>query len=114
MRLISIPTAQMSMLSLMGGLGRAFFKPGTPTSSSRDAEPFYWKVMHVDEDGVLQRSTVRVLSLHADLRRLTVWSDSLGRECVLRTSRIVEISDLQSGRKVNLYRWMADQQKQPA
>ena len=68
--------------------------------------------MYMEERGVLKKSTVRVITLHTDLRRLTVWCDALGRECVLKISRIVEASDLQSGRKVNLHRWIVSQQSQ--
>jgi hypothetical protein len=65
--------------------------------------------MYIDENGVLQRSTVRVIALHPDMRRLTVWCDALGRESTLKISKIVEASDLNSGRKVNLHRWLATQ-----
>ena len=110
MRLNSNPMTAMGMLAFMDGLGRAFFKPTGPAPSRPDPGPFYWKVMYIDENGVLRRSTIRVITLHTDLRRLTVWCDALGRECVLKISKIVEASDLQSGRKVNLHRWMANQQ----
>jgi len=110
MRLNSNPGAATGMFAFMDGLGRAFFNPGgQQPSSKRDPGPFYWKVMYIDEDGVLRRSTVRVIALNPDLRRLTVWSDALGRECTLKISKIVEANDLQSGRKVNLHRWMATQ-----
>ncbi|MDI1270971.1 MAG: hypothetical protein PSV40_17955 [Polaromonas sp.] len=99
------------MFAFMDGLGRALFKPSAPAEPrSPDPGPFYWKVMFIDQNGVLQKSTVRVITLHSDLRRLTVWCDALGRECVLKISKIVEASDLQSGRKVNLHRWLVGQQ----
>ncbi|CAH0349434.1 hypothetical protein [Aquabacterium sp. CECT 9606] len=112
MRLTSNPMAAMGMFALMDGLGRALFKPSGPAPHQPDPGPFYWKVMYIDDNGMLQRSTMRVITLHTDLRRLTVWCDALGRECVLKISKIVEASDLQSGRKVNLHRWMASQKTQ--
>ncbi|MGH6647157.1 hypothetical protein [Aquabacterium sp.] len=115
MRLInSNPSVTTGMFAFMDGLGRAFFKPGAPSPVPRDPGPFYWKVMYIDDNGVLQRSTVRVIALHPDMRRLTVWCDALGRESTLKISKIVEASDLQSGRKVNLHRWMATQRSQAA
>jgi hypothetical protein len=113
MRLNSNPGVATGMFAFMDGLGRAFFKPAGPAPARRDPGPFYWKVMYIDEDGVLCRSTVRVIALNPDMRRLTVWSDALGRECTLKISKIVEASDLQSGRKVNLHRWMATQGSRP-
>ncbi len=110
MRLNSNPMTAMGMLTFMDGLGRALFKPSGPPPSRQEPGPFYWKLMYIDENGLLRRSTVRVITLHPDMRRLTVWSDALGRECVLKISKIVEASDLHSGRKVNLHRWMAGQQ----
>lgn len=108
MRLNTNPGVATGMFAFMDGLGRALsFKASTPVRY--DLGPFYWKVMYIDEDGVLRRSNVRVIALHPDLRRLTVWSDALGRECILKISKIVEANDLQSGRKVNLHRWMATQ-----
>jgi|GWRWMinimDraft_5_1066013.scaffolds.fasta_scaffold00909_4 hypothetical protein len=113
MRINSNPMTAMGMFAFMDGLGRAFFKPSGPAAPMPpDPGPFYWKVMYIDENGVLQKSTVRVITLHTDLRRLTVWCDALGRECVLKISKIVEASDLLSGRKVNLHRWMVGQQTQ--
>ncbi|RZK99819.1 MAG: hypothetical protein EOP36_18020 [Rubrivivax sp.] len=110
MRLInSNPGVAAGMFAFMDGLGRAFFKPAVPEPPRRDPGPFYWKVMFIDDHGVLRRSTVRVIALHPDMRRLTVWCDALGRECTLKISKIVEANDLQSGRKVNLHRWMASQ-----
>lgn len=108
MRLInSNPGVTTGMFAFMDGFGRAFFKPND--TARREPGPFYWKVMYIDEDGVLQRSTVRVISLHPDMRRLTVWCDALGREHTVKISKIVEANDLHSGRKVNLHRWMASQ-----
>lgn len=110
MRLInSNPGVTTGMFAFMDGFGRALFKPHGADAAKREPGPFYWKVLYIDENGVLQRSTVRVITLHPDMRRLTVWCDALGREHTVKISKIVEASDLQSGRKVNLHRWMAAQ-----
>ncbi|RZI86382.1 MAG: hypothetical protein EOP38_01720 [Rubrivivax sp.] len=110
MRLNSGAAAAVGMFALMDGIGRVLFKPGASVAAKREG-PCYWSVMYIDEDGILRRSTIRVIALHADMRRLTVWSDAMGRECMLKISKIVEASDLHSGRKVNLNRWLASQQQ---
>jgi hypothetical protein len=104
----------MGMFAFMESLGRALFKPQDAATSHHKQGPFYWSVMYIDENGVLRRSTVRVISVQPGTRFLKVWSDVLGREGLLKISKIVEASDLQSGRKVNLPRWLAFQQRHPA
>ncbi len=98
------------MFDFMDSLGRVLFRPSGPALAPRDPGPFYWDLMYLDENGALRRSTIRVIALHADSRRMTVWSDALGGECILKISKIVEASDLQTGRKVNLHRWIANHQ----
>jgi len=116
MRLNSDASATMGMgvFAFMESIGRALFKPQEAAASRREQGPFYWSVMYIDENGVLRRSTMRVISVLPDQRSLKVWSDALGRECLLKISKIVEASDLQSGRKVNLPRWLAVQQRHVA
>jgi hypothetical protein len=111
MRLQSNAMAVGGMFAFMEGISRALFKPQGAAVPRGEQGPYYWSVMYIDENGVLRRSTMRVISVHPDMRRLTVWSDALGRECALKISKIVEASDLQSGRKVNLPRWLATQQR---
>jgi hypothetical protein len=66
----------------------------------------YWSVMHVDENGLLQKSTVRVLDVQLDLRSLTVWCQADGHQRTLRLSKVVEAVDISSGRRIHLQHWL--------
>jgi hypothetical protein len=115
MRLNSNANAAMGVFAFMESLGRVlFFRPEGGALTRREHGPYYWSIMFIDENGLLCRSNIRVIAVLPDMRRIKVWSDTLGRECVLKVSRIVEASDLQSGRRVNMTRWLAAQQSRVA
>jgi len=66
-----------------------------------------WEIVYVEDSGEMLLSTVQVLGVDTRTRRLTAWCSRSGREREFRLSRIARAQDLQSGRSVNLSRWLA-------
>jgi hypothetical protein len=71
------------------------------------ATGWYWDVVYIEDNGEMLMSTLHVLGVNSQTRRLMAWCNSSGRERQFRLSRIASAMDLQSGRRVNLSRWMA-------
>lgn len=95
------------MLAYLTGIGRAIFHH--QDQGARQAGEQYWAVMHIDANGVLQNTTVRVISVHPGLRSVTVRREADEQDIILRISRIVEAIDIRSGRRVDLPKWLDSQ-----
>lgn len=52
-----------------------------------------WAVLYIDDNAVMQRTHVRVLSVGPVERRLVGWCSAKGRERAFRVSKIVEARD---------------------
>lgn len=78
--------------------------------AERQFEPLArWAIMHIDQDGALQRDTVDILEA-MPLQRLILVRQGPGHEPrVIRVSRIMEAIDVPTGRKVMLDRWILTQ-----
>lgn len=77
--------------------------------AERQFEPLAkWSVMHLDQDGELQRSNAVDVLEAMPLERLILvrFGPELAPQ-VIKISRIVEAIDLPTGRKVILDRWLA-------
>lgn len=64
----------------------------------------HWELVHVDDDGILQFTMVRVLKINPTSRRMTAWCASRGCERVFKLSKIVKATDVRSGARVNIAR----------
>ncbi|RRS03759.1 hypothetical protein EIP75_14350 [Aquabacterium soli] len=77
--------------------------------SQRQFEPLArWKLMHVDRDGELQSVIVDVLEAVPLERLILVRRSPEDEPLVIKTSRVVEAVDVQTGQKVMLDRWLVD------
>ena len=92
------------MLAYLSGIGRAIFHH--QDQGAHQTGDQYWAVMHIDTNGVLQNTTVRVISVHPGLRSVTVRREADEQDIILRISRIVEAIDIRSGRRVDLAKWL--------
>lgn len=83
------------------GIAWAVFKP-------REASGLAcWSVLYLDDNAVMQRTQVRVLSVWPTERRLVGWCSANGRERAFKVSKIVEARDAASGTPIDVERWMA-------
>ncbi|MDI1260352.1 hypothetical protein [Aquabacterium sp.] len=99
------PASQSTgMLAYLAGIRRAIFHH--QDQALLQAGDQYWAVMHIDTNGVLQNTTVRVISVHPGLRSVTVRREADEQDIILRISRIVEAIDIRSGRRVDLAKWL--------
>ncbi|MBC7699477.1 hypothetical protein [Aquabacterium sp.] len=97
-------TSSTGLLAYLTGIGRAIFHH--QDHDAQQASDQYWAVMHIDTNGVLQNTTVRVISVHPGLRSVTVRREADEQDIILRISRIVEAIDIRSGRRVDLAKWL--------
>jgi hypothetical protein len=97
-------TSSTGMLAYLTGIGRAIFHHHD--EGTHPAGDQYWAVMHIDTNGVLQNTTVRVISVHPGLRSVTVRREADEQDIILRISRIVEAIDIRSGRRIDLAKWL--------
>jgi hypothetical protein len=92
------------MLAYLAGISRAIFQHHD--HHGHEAGEQCWAVMHIDANGVLQNTTVRVIAIHPGLRSVTVRNEADGQEFIVRLSRIVEAIDIRSGRRVDVAKWI--------
>jgi hypothetical protein len=80
-----------------------------PTGRRSGADPVspHWDLIYVDEDGALLFTMVRVLRTDFEARRLTAWCSRTGAERVFKFSKILKATDVHSGVRINLAKWMA-------
>jgi hypothetical protein len=82
------------------GMAWALFKPRGSNGLA------CWSVLYLDDNAVMQRSSIRVFAVWPVERRLTAWCSAQGREQVFRVSKIVEARDLSTGVPVDVDRWI--------
>lgn len=64
----------------------------------------HWELVHVDDEGVMQFTLVRVLKINPTTRRMTAWCASSGSERVFKLSKVVKATDVRSGARINIAR----------
>ncbi len=100
-------SSNTGVLAYFAGIGRAIFQHHD--AQGQEPGDQYWAVMHIDANGVLQNTTVRVIAVHPGLRSVTVRNEADEQEIILRTSKIVEAIDIRTGRRVDLAKWLDGQ-----
>jgi len=76
--------------------------------AKRQFEPLgRWTLLHIDQNGELQRATVDVLEAIPQERLIVVRPAPEAAPLIIRVRRIIEAVDVPTGRKVMLDRWMA-------
>lgn len=66
-----------------------------------------WQLMHIDQNGELQRATVDVLEALPLERMILVRRSPEDEPLAIQLGRIIEAVDVPTGRKVILDRWLA-------
>lgn len=80
----------------------------------RQFEPLArWQVLHIDQNGELQRATVDVLEAMPLERMILARCSPQDEPLAIQLGRIIEAIDVPTGRKVMLDRWMAYIEGQP-
>lgn len=74
------------------------------TAAPRDEPPTLWDLAHVDDDGVLRFSVVRVLHVDVVGMRMVGWCTRSQTQRVFRLSRVLKATHVATGRRVRLPR----------
>ncbi len=77
-------------------------RPQAP--APRDEQPTLWDLAHVDDDGVLRFTVVRVLHVDATRMRMVGWCTRSQTQRVFRLSRVLKATHVATGRPVKLPR----------
>lgn len=89
--------------SLTATLSQAWARLG-----QRQFEPLArWQLMHIDQNGELQRAAVDVLEAMPLERLILVRRSPEDEPLAIQLGRIIEAVDVPTGRKVILDRWLA-------
>ncbi|MBI5926497.1 MAG: hypothetical protein HY836_12980 [Aquabacterium sp.] len=85
------------------GIAWAIFWPVEPHPGVNPIST-HWDLVHVDDNGVMQFTMVRVLKINPTSRRMTAWCSNSGSERVFKLSKIVKATDVRSGARINIAR----------
>lgn len=97
--------AGLLLAAVLGaGLWAAWRWAQPQVATPRDEPPTLWDLAHVDDDGVLRFSVVRVLHVDMAGMRMVGWCTRSQTQRVFRLSRVLKATHVATGRRVRLPR----------
>lgn len=64
----------------------------------------HWRLVYLDDGGRTQFTTVRVIKINAESKRMMAWCSTTGSERVFKLGQIVKAKDLRTGARINISR----------
>ena len=77
-----------------------------PVKASARRSPLatHWRLVYMDDGGRTQFTTVRVIKINAESKRMMAWCSKTGSERVFKLGQIVKAKDLRTGARINVSR----------
>lgn len=94
------------MLLAVGALWALLTAPRGEGVREREPASHYWAVTYLEEDGTMVSTTVRLLTIEPQMRRIRAWCYASANERVLNTQKILQARDLNNGTEVDVLQFI--------